>query len=366
MTTYKESGVNIEAGDDFSKYIYKAIQSTWVDSGWRKMITPLDDFSGLRYVDISNLDNVVMGMNFDGIGTKVNIAEALGDFSTIGYDLVAMVCDDAIIRGAEPVLMGSIIDLNHIPLNYHSQLKDLIKGYVEAAKVANVQIINGEVAELGNRVQGSGPLNLNWGAGVVWFANKDRIISGKNIEVDDSVVLFKEDGFRSNGISLVRRIFVVEYGAFVTDREGYLEKMLTPSRIYTPAIIEMTGGVYGEIKVDIQGMANITGGGLPGKLGRMMKPSGLGIDLNDPFEPPDIMLEFQEKGDVKSKEAYRTWNMGNGFAVVTKDPDKVIELAKKHGIEAKIGGNVIDSKIIKIKDKGAFSKNKTLLFPLEE
>ena len=364
MITYKEAGVNIEAGDDFSKYIYEQIKSTWVRDGWDKVVTLFDDFSGLRCINISHLDNIVMGVGYDGIGTKVAIAEALGKYYTIAFDLLAMVCDDAVIRGAEPIFVGSIIDLEHIPLDCHIELKQLVSGYVEAAKYARVQILNGEVAELGNRIKGQGKLNLNWGAGVIWFADRDRLISGKNIEVNDSIVLLREKGFRSNGLSLVRKIYEKVYGPFNVAQDDILNKILTPSRIYTPAIVDMTGGVEGDRKVEISGMAHITGGGLPSKLGRMLKPSGLGAIIDDPFDPPEIMSKFQREGDVFSVEAYNTWNMGNGFAIVTKDPITVIDIAKEYDIEAKFGGKIIDKKLIQIMDRGAFSKGKLLSFKI--
>ncbi|MDP2946521.1 MAG: AIR synthase related protein [Nanoarchaeota archaeon] len=150
-----------------------------------------------------------MNIGFDGVGTKMELAERVNDHNTIAFDLFAMVCDDAVVRGAEPVLIGSILDVNSLGKdgeNYIEQVRQLAKGYVEAAREANVAIVNGEVAELGNRVGGFGSFNYNWGAGVVWFAKKNNLFTGREIKVGDAVVAFKENGFRSNGLSLVRNI----------------------------------------------------------------------------------------------------------------------------------------------------------------
>lgn len=370
MTTYKDSGVNIQAGDDFSKYIYEQIKSTWREDTQFKVTVPSDDFSGLRCVDISGLKNTVMGINFDGVGTKVEIAERLGDFSTIGYDLVAMVCDDAIIRGAIPVVMGSIIDFNNIPEGYAEQLRlcMLIDGYVKAAKEAGVQIINGEVAELGNRVGGIGPLNLNWGAGVIWLAEKDKLISGKNIQVGEKVVLFKENGFRSNGLSLVRKIIDEDLDKARKCPDVYartiLYSVLTPSKIYTPIVKNIIGDFGQESHIHVSGMAHITGGGLPGKLGRMLKPSGLGVELNNIFFPPPIMWGFQKKGEVSDEEAYKTWNMGNGFAICTRHTKIVQDIAESYGVASIIAGEIIEEPVVRIKSKGIYDEGLKLEFKI--
>src|SRR3989344_2927798 len=117
QTTYKDSGVNPDLGDDVSKILYNAAKETW-DS--RKgtlgeVIVPFDDFTGVRAIDVSNLPSgTLMNMGFDGVGTKMEIAERVSNHRTIAYDLFAMVCDDAVVRGAEPVLVGSILDVNSL------------------------------------------------------------------------------------------------------------------------------------------------------------------------------------------------------------------------------------------------------------
>jgi len=343
MTTYSDSGVDIEKGDDASKIMYEAAKSTWENRKGKlgEVITPFDDFSGVRVIDVSTLpEGTVMCMGFDGVGTKVEIAERINKHDTIAHDLFAMVCDDAVIRGGEPVLLGSILDVNKVDV---SIIKQLAKGYVEAAKAANVAVINGEIAELGNRIGGFGDSNYNWGAGLIWFAKKDRMFTGFEIKEGDSIVTLKEEGFRSNGLSLVRKILVDSFGENWHEDRQLAESILHPSKIYSSAIVEMFGGVENEPKAEIHGVAHITGGGVPGKLARILKPSGLGAKLDNLFEPCKAMQLLMEKGNVPKEEAYKTWNMGNGMLVVCSEDqaDKVIEIAKKHRIEAKVAGKVI-------------------------
>ena len=206
--SYDDAGVNIELGDDVSKILYNAAKQTWINRKGKlgELIVPFDDFSGVRAIDVSGLPKgTLMNMGFDGVGTKIELAERANNYKTIAYDLFAMVCDDAVVRGAEPVIIGSILDVNSLGKKGEShinQVKQLAEGYINAAKEANVAVVNGEVAELGKRVGGYGSFNSNWGAAVSWFANKNKLITGFKIKPGDYLVSFREKGFRSNGLSL--------------------------------------------------------------------------------------------------------------------------------------------------------------------
>ena len=377
QTTYADSGVNIELGNDASKILYEAAKLTWENRKGKlgELIVPYDDFSGVRAIDVSGLPpGTLMNVGFDGVGTKMELAERVNDHRTIAYDLFAMVCDDAVVRGAEPVLVGSILDVNSLGKEGETrieQLKQLAEGYIKAARDANVAIVNGEVAELGDIVDGFGDFNYSWGAGVVWFANKERMFTGKEIRAGDSLVGLREEGFRSNGLSLVRKVMVNAYGDYwhMIDRKGrhsltreMAKEILTPSRIYTGAVVDMFGGYQGEPKAEVHGIAHITGGGIPGKLGRVLKPSGLGAVVSSPFEPSSIMHYVQSIGRVSHEEAYRTWNMGQGMIIITPDPIEVIKVAKSHGIDSKLIGEVTKYPGISIMNRGANSREEMLYF----
>lgn len=183
MTTYADSGVNIELGDDASRVLYEAAKLTWENRKGKlgEVVELFEDFAGLRGVNVGGLPaDAFMNLSFDGVGTKIEIAERRQRHDTVAFDLFAMVCDDAVVRGAEPVLVGSILDVRSLgekipegEVSYIDFVKQLAAGYIAAAKAAGVAVVNGEVAELGTRVQGYGPFNYNWGAGVLWFARKE-------------------------------------------------------------------------------------------------------------------------------------------------------------------------------------------------
>ena len=369
--TYSDSGVDIELGDEASDILYNAAKVTWSNRSGRigEVISPMDDFSGLRALDVSALPpGTILGLGFDGVGTKIELAERLNKHDTVAFDLFAMVCDDAVVRGGEPVVLGSILDVNSLGQVGDSNIesvRQLAKGYIEAAAEANVAVINGELAELGTRVSGFGGFNYNWGAGLIWFARKDRLFTGIEIKTGDQVIGLREEGIRSNGLSLVRKILEHAHGPNWHEdnlnNRSLAEIALEPSKIYSKTIVDMFGGVTGKPQAQVHGVAHITGGGVPGKLGRILRASGLGADLTDLFEPPEIVKYCQEHGNVSDPEAYRTWNMGQGMMVITPEPGGVLNVAKNHGIVAKVVGKISEKKGIRITNKGFFAEKEPLL-----
>ncbi|MBN2467762.1 MAG: hypothetical protein JXD19_06385 [Deltaproteobacteria bacterium] len=371
-TGYQHAGVNIRLGDEASRILYEAARQTWSNRSGRlgEVITPFDDFTGIRMIDIGSLPpGTLMAMGFDGVGTKVEIAERTAKHDTVAYDLFAMVCDDAVIRGGEPILVGTVLDVNTLGGEEHSYLdfiRALAQGYVNAAQEAGVAVINGELAELGARVQGFGPFNYNWCAGVVWFAQRERMFTGFEIEPGDALVGLREQGFRSNGLSLVRSILSTHLGDAWQTRSWNEKKIadwvLTPSRIYTKPVAAMFGGVEGEPRAHLHGVAHITGGGVPGKLGRILKPRNLGAHLDNLFPPGEFVLYCQELGSVPDNEAYRTWNMGQGMIIATPKPEEVIAVANEHEVETRIVGTVTGTPGITLVSRGVFQNGKTLKF----
>lgn len=363
MITYQRSGVNQKIGNTCSKIMYEASKKTWKN---RKDLTgeikpATDNFSGLRIAELNNTLPIQCLLNFDGVGTKIEIAERLSSLTNdfiyhkgIAHDMFAMVCDDAVIRGAEPVIIGSILDVNKLNLEL---VKNLANGMIEAASLANVAVINGEIAELGNRINGYGNYNYNWGASVFSVINKKNIITGKEIKKGDCIIAFKEDGLRSNGFSLARKILESKLGKEWHQKNKHIaEKLLVKSQIYAKAILEIIE------KVKPKGVAHITGGGIPEKLGRILKPSKKGAVLNNLFSPPEVVNYLQKLGEVSDEEAYKTWNMGNGMLIITAHPEETIKIAEKHKIKARVAGEIINENLIKIKSKGFFRKDCMLDF----
>lgn len=368
---YARAGVDVDREAAASRIMYEASKKTFANRKGLigEIVAPFDDFAGLKMVAMGALPkDAFFSVGFDTAGTKVEIAQRVGKHDTIAFDLFAMVCDDALIRGGEPILVGTNLDIRSLGSDrrFLPIMRELACGYVAAAKEANVAIINGEIAQMGTLVAGYGDFPYHWGAACVWVARKNTILTGKEIRIGDAIVVLKEDGFRTNGLTLVRRILEKKYGSnwhlkqFGSTTLG--RAVLTPSRIYSRAVVGMYGG-FGEMaKCVIHGVAHITGGGVPEKLGRVLRRSGLGAHLENLFCPPEIMRYCQEQGRISDADCYRAWNMGQGLAIITPEPEKVIAYAKRFKIKAEIAGEIVRNARIAIVSKGIELPGKELLF----
>jgi phosphoribosylformylglycinamidine cyclo-ligase len=367
MSTYAQSGVDVDIEEKAAKLFYQAAKRTWANRQGKvgEILTPFDDFSGLRAVNMGELpEGTLMNMGFDTVGTKAEFAERAGRFDTLAFDLMAMVTDDAVIRGGEPILVGSNLEVNTLGtddsrLPYIKQLAD---GYTKAADAAGVAIINGETAQIGKRVGGSlEPFRCNWGATTIWLAHEERMITGTDVRPGEAIVGLGEPGLRCNGISLIRRTLEAKYGPkwheHSLDGTPLIDLALKPSIIYTLAILDMIGGydLARPARARVHAAAHITGSGLPGKLARTLKPSGLGATIDSPFTPNALMLHCQELGEVSDYEAYRTWHMGQGMVVVTPEPHAVLAIARTHHLEASVIGSVTSDPSIRISSRGFYA-----------
>lgn len=367
--------VNIELGDDVSRMLYEASKLTHQNRPGL-LVEFHESFSGLRAIPASMLNdpaNMFFNLGFDGVGTKVEISERVDDHSAVAHDLFAMVADDAVVRGAEPVAIGSVLDVRRLYDNEHTlrAVRQLSQGYVEAAKTANVVVVNGEVAELGDRVGGYGNFNYNWGAAVLWFAHRKRILTGRQLKPGDALIGLAEQGFRSNGITDVRKAMLEHYGPEwqhqVVRQLGSISLgrlVQYPSTIYAKHICELTGGydIQKEAVAPVTGIAHITGGGQPSKLGRMLEPSGLGVVISDPLEPPAVMKHVQELRGFSDETAYSKWHMGSGMIVATPEPDATLAHLHSKGIVSKMVGHVTEKPGMRIKNRGAVQNQEWLVF----
>lgn len=377
MAGHETHDVNIALGDDVSNMLYHAAKLSW-ENRPDAVVEMHPSFSGWRALrpDLKPTD-CYEGMGSDGIGTKVEIAERMKDHSTIAHDLFAMACDDAVVRGAEPIAINTVLDVNQLLDNdamTEAAIKQMAKGYVEAAHQAGVVILNGETAELGERVGSEYddfPFHINWCATVLWYARQDRVLTGHKVSSGDAVIGLHEQGFRSNGITDVRRAMAQEYGPNWQDEvvpelgdKTLGQLTLQPSQIYSKFVSRLFGGYKNEQLVDVHGVAHITGGGQPSKLGRMLEPTGLGVIINGPIEPPKAMTHVQKLRGFDDKTAYGKWHMGIGMALVVPEADasKVLEEADQANMSAARIGKIVDEPGIRILNCGAEQKEEWLTF----
>lgn len=340
MATYRQSGVDIDLGDKCSSIAYSFAKKTFAGRKGR-IGEPILDEGG--FTGMMDMGDYYLVQNDDGVGTKMAVAEKVRKFNTLGYDLVAMVADDAACVGAECISVSNTIDVNKLD---EKIVTELMSGLQKAALEHNILVPGGEIAELGDALNG-----WVWNATAIGIVEKNKVIRGENIKPGDKIIGLDSNGFRSNGFSLVRYILKEKFGenwAFekYDDTATWGEAVLSPSIIYSSAIMDLHGR-FGEKPVaEIKGVVNVTGGGIPGNIVRVLKKSHVGAKLHSLPEIPDMMKKLIEYGKVPVEDAYRTWNMGVGMILVCNDVEKVKEVCEKRKIKMYvIGEATADEKI---------------------
>ncbi len=346
-----QSGLDIDLGNACSKTAYTWAKRSF-ENRWNKIGMPCLGVEG-GFSNMMDYGELRIAMSSDGIGTKVELAERLGVYDTLGFDLVAMTCDDLVANGIEPVNLTNILDVDRLD---HRVVDQLMKGLHDAAKQAGIAVVGGEIAELGDRIGGWGTgMHFNWCATAIGVLPKGREpIDGKAIRPGHAVVSLRSRGFRSNGFSLVRRIMQQVHGpqwhkAMADDRRSWGEVLLSPSLIYSPLVI----GLIRE-RCALHGVVHVTGGGLADNLGRVLAGNGLGAHLDEIHEPQSFVRALQALGDVPEEQAYRLWNMGNGMLLVMPPSEvaKACKFAAGKGYMARPCGRITDTKHIVIESRG--------------
>jgi phosphoribosylformylglycinamidine cyclo-ligase len=345
MMAAAPTGVDLGLGDRCSRRAFR-----WAERSFeaRRDKTGFPLFGGAgsfsNWMDYGPLQ---VAMTCDGIGTKAEIAERTGIYSTLGYDLVAMVADDLVANGIEPINLVNVLDVDKPDEDIVDQL---MQGLHAAATECGLAVVGGEIAELGARVGGWGSrMHFNWCATAIGVPrNGCAPIDGAQIRAGDAVVALRGAGFRSNGFSLVRAILEDAYGPSwhevpSVDGRSWGQTALTPSFLFTPAILALI-----DAGVPLRGVGHITGGGIPSKFGRVLKKSGLGARLDGLFPPEAAVGQLMELGRVEFETAYRQWNMNNPMLLVVP-PEAVaptLSILQARGVAAQTAGEIAPGPIV--------------------
>ena len=301
--TYRDAGVDIEAGDELVRRIKPLARATRTEH----VLGGIGGFAGLCSLP-KDIEEPVLVSGTDGVGTKLKLAFDLQRHDTIGIDLVAMCVNDIITVGARPLFFLDYFATSKLDVD---QGEAVVRGIVEGCRQAECALLGGETAELPGFYQ-SGEYDLaGFAVGVV---EKKRIIDGSAVRSGDHAIALQSSGLHSNGFSLARRaLFQGEAPCSLDDRftdsETLGEALLRPTRIYVKAAhIAAEHGVHA--------MCHITGGGLPENLPRVT-PGGLGITIDtSAWKPDPLFALIQERGEVEDSEMRRTFNLGVGFVMI--------------------------------------------------
>lgn len=317
--TYKNAGVDIDAGDALVEKIKARVQRTCGE----RVISGVGGFACLYDVDGERY----LAAGTDGVGTKLMVAQKLGIHHTIGIDLVAMCINDILCTGAKGLFFMDYLATGKLDINVSEQI---ISGIVEGCMQAKVALIGGETAEMPG-MYAPGKYDLaGFAVGEVF---KKDVIDGSKVQNGDAIIGLASSGIHSNGLSLARLLGKDEEA---DGDDDYWRELLIPTRIYTPYIEAIR-----ESELPVHGLAHITGGGLD-NIGRINAKTKVVIDaFPELSEVAPIFSELKRRSGLPMDELHRTFNMGIGMAIVTPEPQKLLDLMEKLGLGAWVIGRMV-------------------------
>jgi phosphoribosylformylglycinamidine cyclo-ligase len=275
-----------------------------------------------HYANVVRLDERSgIALSTDGVGTKLVLAEQMGRWDTVGIDCVAMNVNDVICVGAEPLAMVDYLAVDRADPEVAGAIG---VGLARGAELAGIEIVGGELAQLGEIVNG-----LDLAGACFGVVELDSLVTGAAIEPGDAVIGLPSSGLHSNGYTLARS--VLDGISLDDERLGRPlgQVLLEPTEIYVKPIVELLGA-----EVDVRGLAHITSGGL-GNLLRL--EAEVAYEIDDPLPVPPVFSLIQELGEIGDEEMQEVFNMGCGFCVIVaaSDEDAALDLLRVHYPAAK-------------------------------
>ena len=332
--TYQKSGVNINAADNFVKFI-SSIPS---NNKGKKKFNNIGGFGSISNIP-KNLRRPKIVACTDGVGTKVEIANTLKKYDTIGIDLVAMSVNDLIVQGAKPLLFLDYISINKIELK---KLKSILKGIVKGCKISGCELVGGETAEMPGTYE-KGKFDIAGFA--VGLVDENKILKKENIKKGDLLLAIPSSGLHSNGYSLVR--YVLKKKKINLKNDLFLKKeLLRPTKIYVNEVLKLINNNI------LNGCSNITGGGLVDNIKRVI-PDGFVADIDLKKIKTKKIFKWLKHNDIKDKEMLKTFNCGVGFCLIIrpKNLKKVIKFFTKEFKPYVIGKIVKGNNKVKLNGK---------------
>jgi phosphoribosylformylglycinamidine cyclo-ligase len=326
---YARAGVSQGAADAAVDALLESLRQIDPGRESRQAIGPGHYASVLRLDERRGL-----ALSTDGVGTKLVLAEQLGRWDTVGIDCIAMNVNDVICVGAEPIAM---LDYVAVPEAEPDVMRELGKGLRAGAELAGIEIPGGELAQLGEIVNG-----LDLVGACVGLVELDAVVTGAAIEPGDAVIGLPSSGLHSNGYTLARR--ALDGVALDDDRFGRPlgEILLEPTEIYVRAVLELLRS-----PADVRGLAHITSGGL-GNLLRL--DADVGYEIATPLPAPPVFGLIADRGEVSDDEMHEVFNMGCGFCcvVAAADADAALELLRgRHPGADRIGQATADAGVVR-------------------
>lgn len=323
--TYRAAGVDLDAADAVVEQIRPHAARTRRPG----VLDELGGFASLFALPVGYREPVLVAAT-DGVGTKLEIARVLGRHRGIGVDLVAMVVDDLVVVGAEPLFLLDYLAVGRLEV---ALIGELVAGIADGCTQAGCALVGGETAEHPGLLPAGRYDVAGFGVGIV---ERARLLGPQRVRPGDAVVAMASTGLHANGYALARRI---TDGLDLSDDHGLGtealgDALLRPTRIYAPDCLALAAGA------EVHAFCHVTGGGIPGNLPRVL-PDGLGaaVDLST-FEVPAIFRLLQRRGGVAEAEMWRVFNMGAGMLAIVPEAAAAVDFLRGRGLDAWTAGQV--------------------------
>jgi phosphoribosylformylglycinamidine cyclo-ligase len=334
--TYAQAGVDVEAGETAVAMMRAAVEAT---QGPR-VLGGIGGFAGLWRLagDLGRAGvpaDPVLAAASDGVGTKLLVAQALDRHDTVGVDLVAMVADDVVVTGAEPLFVLDYLAVGRV---VPERVAAIVGGVAEGCRLARCALLGGETAE---HPDAMAPDAYDLAGFALGMVERQRLLGPDRVVTVDVLLGLASSGLHSNGFSLARRVLAragVGFEQDLPELGGPVgEALLTPTRIYAPALVDLlaTG-------VEVHALCHVTGGGLPGNLPRCLPP-GLEARVDrGAWEPPPIFRVLADLGPVTDEELARATNLGVGMVAIlpATEADRAAAFLAERAIPAWVMGEV--------------------------
>ncbi|MDA2814587.1 phosphoribosylformylglycinamidine cyclo-ligase [Nocardiopsis sp. RSe5-2] len=331
-SAYAAAGVDIAAGERAVDLMKRHVART----ARPEQMADASGFAGLFRLDVSKYTAPVLATSTDGVGTKVMLAQELDVHGTIGRDLVAMVVDDLVVAGAEPLYMTDYIAVGKV---VPERVAEIVGGIAEGCAQAGCALIGGETAEHPGAM---GPGEYDLAGAATGVVEADAVLGPDRVRPGDAVIAMASSGPHSNGYSLIRRVVDdagLDLRAHVPAFGRTLgEELLEPTRIYAKDCLELAG------RVGVHAFAHITGGGLAANLERSLPPTADADVDRSTWAPQPVFGLIAEKGAVERADMESAFNMGVGMVALVDgaDADAALELLAGRGVPAWRAGTVTE------------------------
>jgi phosphoribosylformylglycinamidine cyclo-ligase len=331
-SSYAAAGVDIDAG----VRAVELMKSKVARATRPEVVGDLGGFAGLFAIDMTKYRKPLLASSTDGVGTKLAVAQAMNRHDTVGIDLVAMVVDDLVVCGAEPLFLQDYIACGQV---VPERMAEIVGGIAEGCRLARCALVGGETAEHPGLM---GPDAYDLAATGVGIVESDSVLGSERVREGDVVIAMASSGIHSNGFALVRHVLLnvarMRLDAAIDGFDQVLgEVLLTPTRIYAQDCLALIA------EVEVHAFAHITGGGLAANIARVVPDGLVAVIDRQTWAVPQVFHLVQDRGRVERAEMERTFNQGIGMVAVVPadDADRTLAVLSHRHVSAWVVGEVV-------------------------